>query len=91
MNTCITDYDIDKLANIIAKYYHQLGYNLDEYDKDNNIIVVDYSLLRIQERENMATNKETPFYASGFLMIPYTIFSSIKDKSSLSDESRVSS
>lgn len=44
MNTCITDYDIDKLANIIAKYYHQLGYNLDEYDKDNNLIVVDYSL-----------------------------------------------
>ena len=91
MDTCITDYDIDKLANIIAEYYHKLGYNFDEYDKDHNLIVVDYSLLHIQERENMATNKETSFYASGFLMIPYTMFSSIKDKSSLSDESRVSS
>lgn len=89
MRTCIKGIELDTLSKIIAEYYREQGYDFDEYDTENNLLVVNQSLMDIYEDTNGLDDETTPFFASGYLKIPYTIFSSTKCKSSSSDVSSV--
>lgn len=80
MKTCGNQYHLDNIIQMIGQYYHKCGYNIDIYDKQHNLIIVDYDLCQIDEKENYFTNSNTTFCASGTITLPFKIYSSDKEE-----------
>lgn len=83
MKICGCELKPEWLFKVVAEYYKKKGYSFDEYDKENNLITIDVSLYDIIEKEDEFLNTKAPnefFCASGYLKIPYTIFSKKKEQ-----------
>lgn len=78
MEICGNEIKPEWLFEVVAEYYHEKGYSFDEYDKENNLIILQTALPDIIEEKdvfNKLHSCDNTFRASGFLKIPYAIYS----------------
>ncbi len=85
METCINDYNMDLLAQIIERHYQNNGYNLDVHDKKHYLLYVNFPFTSVEESKIEADDNSTLLAAQGKITIPYVIFSDMKSNSSSSE------